>query len=64
MNTHFKDTWYLGRQMSHLSVQTKLDGFFNPALLRSKISRTSESSIDQKIYCTLQFLNKGSTVTF
>jgi hypothetical protein len=31
-----KDTWHLGRQMSHLSVQTKLDGLFKPALLRSK----------------------------
>jgi hypothetical protein len=31
-----KDTWHLGRQMNLLSVQTKLDGFFRPALLRSK----------------------------
>jgi hypothetical protein len=28
------DTWHLGRQMSHLSVETKLDSFFKPALLR------------------------------
>jgi hypothetical protein len=28
-------------------VQTKLDGFFKPALLRSKTSTTSESSIDE-----------------
>jgi hypothetical protein len=42
-----KDTWYLGRQMSHLSIQTKLDSFFKPALLCSKTSTTSESSIDE-----------------
>jgi hypothetical protein len=40
-----KDT-YLGRQMSHLSVQTKIDGFFKPALLCSKRSAASESSIN------------------
>jgi hypothetical protein len=39
-----KDTWHLGTQMSHLSVQTKLDSFFRPALLRSKTSTSSESS--------------------
>jgi hypothetical protein len=33
--------------MSHFSVQAKLDGFFNPALLRSQTSTTSESSIDE-----------------
>jgi hypothetical protein len=43
-----KDTWDLGRQMSHLYVHTKLlTGFFKPALLRSKTSTTSESSIDE-----------------
>jgi hypothetical protein len=42
-----KCTWHLGRQMSHLSVQTKLAGFFKPTLLRSKTSTTSESSIDE-----------------
>jgi hypothetical protein len=42
-----KDTWHLGSQMSHLSAQTKLDSFFNPALSRSKTSTTSESSIDE-----------------
>jgi hypothetical protein len=43
------DTWHLGRQTSHLSVQTKLDGFFKPTLLlvRSKTCKTSESSIDE-----------------
>jgi hypothetical protein len=41
-----KDTCHLERQMSHLSVQTKLDSFFKPALLCSKTSTTSESSID------------------
>jgi hypothetical protein len=40
-------TWHLGRQMSHLSVQTKLDSFFKAALLRSKTSTTSESSVDE-----------------
>jgi hypothetical protein len=33
-----KHTWHLGRQMSHLSVQTKLKIFFEPALLHSKTS--------------------------
>jgi hypothetical protein len=42
-----KDTWDLGRQMSHLSVQTKLDSFFRPASLRSETSATSEPSIDE-----------------
>jgi hypothetical protein len=42
-----KDAWHLGRQMSHLSVQTKLDSFFKPVLLRSKTSTASESSIDE-----------------
>jgi hypothetical protein len=32
--------WHLGRQTNHLSIQTKLDNFFKPALLRSKISTT------------------------
>jgi hypothetical protein len=34
-------------EMSHLSVQTELDSFFKPALLRSETSTTSESSIDE-----------------
>jgi hypothetical protein len=34
--------------MSLFSVQVKLDSFFKPALLRSKTSRTSESSVDEK----------------
>jgi hypothetical protein len=38
--------------MSDLSVQTEHDSFFRPALLRSETSTTSESSIDEKIYCT------------
>jgi hypothetical protein len=42
-----KDIWHLRREMSHLSVQTKLDSFYKPALLRSKTSTTSESSIDE-----------------
>jgi hypothetical protein len=42
-----QDTWHLGRQMSRLSVQTKLDSFFKPALLRSETGTTSESSIDE-----------------
>jgi hypothetical protein len=36
-----KDAWNLGRQMSHLSVQTILDSFFKP--LCSKTCTTSES---------------------
>jgi hypothetical protein len=31
-----KDTWHLGRQMSHLSVQTELDSSIKTASLRSK----------------------------
>jgi hypothetical protein len=42
-----QDIWHLGWQMSHLSVQTNLDSFFKPALLPSKTSKTSESSIDE-----------------
>jgi YHS domain-containing protein len=42
-----KDTWHLGRQMSILCVQTKLDNFFKPALLHSKTSTASKSSIDE-----------------
>jgi hypothetical protein len=34
--------------MSHLSVQTKLDSLFKPALLGSKTSTTSESSMVKK----------------
>jgi hypothetical protein len=37
--------------MSHLSIQTKLDSLFKPALLRSKTCTISESSIDEKMYC-------------
>jgi hypothetical protein len=44
---NLKDTWDLGRQMSHLSVQTKLDSFFKLALLHTKASTASESSIDE-----------------
>jgi hypothetical protein len=36
--------------MSHLPVQTKIYRYFKPALLRSKTSTTSESSIDEYIY--------------
>ena len=32
------------------SVQAKLDSLFKPALLRSKTSTNSESSIDEQIY--------------
>jgi hypothetical protein len=46
-----KDIWHLRRQMSHLSVQTKLDSLFRPASLRSEASTTSESSIDEWICC-------------
>jgi hypothetical protein len=42
-----KDTWHLRRQMSHLSVQAKPYSFFKRALLRSRTSTTSESSIDE-----------------
>jgi hypothetical protein len=45
VHTLIKDKWHLGRRISHLSVQTKLDSFFKPALLRSKTSTTSESFV-------------------
>jgi hypothetical protein len=32
------DAWQLGRRMSHVSLQTKLDSFLKPALLRSRTS--------------------------
>jgi hypothetical protein len=47
--------------MTYLSVQTKLDGFIKPALLRSETSTTSESSINEKTIVFLLFLDKGST---
>jgi hypothetical protein len=47
LRTYLKDKWNLGRQISHLSVHTKLDGFFKPVLLRSETSTTSESSMDE-----------------
>jgi hypothetical protein len=33
--------------MNHLFVQKKLESFFKPALLRSKPSTTSESSVNE-----------------
>jgi hypothetical protein len=42
-----KDTLQLGRQMSHLPVQAKLDSFFKLALLYSKTSSTSGSFVDE-----------------
>jgi hypothetical protein len=42
-----KDTWRLGRQMSHLSVQTNLDSFFKPALSRAETGTASQASIDE-----------------
>jgi hypothetical protein len=38
---------YLGRQISQLPVQTKLDGFFRPTLLHPKTSTASEPPIDE-----------------
>jgi hypothetical protein len=42
-----RDVCHLGRQMSRLSVQTKLDSFSKSALLRSETSATSESSMEE-----------------
>jgi hypothetical protein len=42
-----KDTWYLGRQMSHLSVQTILTVSSNLPYYVKKTSSTSETSIDE-----------------
>jgi hypothetical protein len=44
-----KYTWYLRRQMSHLPVQTKLDGFFKLALLRQKQVQTLSSMMNKCI---------------
>jgi phosphate-selective porin len=41
-----QDMLHVGRQMSHLSVQTELDSFFKPALLHSDTSTTYESLVD------------------
>jgi hypothetical protein len=46
-----KDTWNLGTQMSNLSVKKKLNSVFGPVVLRSETSRTSESCIDENVYC-------------
>jgi hypothetical protein len=35
------------KEQQQRSVQTKPDSFFKPALLRSKTSTTSESTIDE-----------------
>jgi hypothetical protein len=35
------------KEQQQMSVQTKLESLFNPALLRSKTSTTSEFSIDE-----------------
>jgi hypothetical protein len=35
------------KEQQQRSVQAKLDSFFKPALLRSKVRTTSESSIDE-----------------
>jgi hypothetical protein len=48
--------------MSHVLVQTKLDRFFKPALLRSKTSKSPLSM--NKCIVFLQFLNRGSRVIF
>jgi hypothetical protein len=42
-----KDMWYLGRQMSHLSVHTKLGSLFKLALLYSKTSTASKYSFEE-----------------
>jgi hypothetical protein len=54
----------LGRQKSQLSVQTRLDGFLKPALLRSKQVQLLSLLLTNKCIVFLQYLNKGSTVIF
>jgi hypothetical protein len=39
----------LETQVSHLSVQTKRESFFEPALIRPKTSKTPEYSIDEQM---------------
>jgi hypothetical protein len=47
LSTYFKCKLNLRRQMGHFSVQTKLDNFFEPDLLRSKTCTNSDSFIDE-----------------
>jgi hypothetical protein len=42
-----KGTWQSVKQMSHLSIQTKLERFFKLALLHSKTSTTSETYVNE-----------------
>jgi hypothetical protein len=44
--------------MSHLSVQTKRGTFFKPAILLSKTNTTSDSSIEEQMYCPFFILRK------
>jgi hypothetical protein len=50
LSTYFQ-TYAIRKAVSHLSVQTKLDSFFKPALLRSRTSTTSESCKSKVVPC-------------
>jgi chlorite dismutase len=52
------------KEQQHRSVQTKLDSFFKPALLRSNRVQFLSLLLMNKCIVFLQFLNKGSTVIF
>jgi hypothetical protein len=59
-----KDMWHLGRQMSHLSVQTKLDSVFKLHHYVQKQVQLLSLLWINKCIIYLQFLNKGCTVIF
>jgi hypothetical protein len=46
---------HVARQMSPLSIQTKLDSLFKLAPLRSKTNIASEYSVDECMYCLFMF---------
>jgi hypothetical protein len=56
-----KDTWYLGRQMNHLWVQTELETVSSN--VQKQVQLLSLLSMN-KFIAFLLYLNKGSTVIF
>jgi hypothetical protein len=61
MNTQLKDTLHLGKQISHLPIQTTVDSFLKPALLRSHQAQLT-SHLPANKY--IVFLNKGFKLIF
>jgi hypothetical protein len=60
-----KDTWHLGRQMSHLSVQTEFDSFLQACIItsRNKYNFWAVYRWINVLSC-YSFLHIGSTVIF